>query len=180
MKPLSAQLREGTHELHERLDRSLPLMRPGLTRAEYVAFLSRMLAWLEPTEQRLASALNHLVAVHRRAGRLETDLAALGEPLPASAGTAALPPLATEADALGCFYVLEGSALGGQIVSRHVERTLGLDARTGAAYFNGDGAATGSRWRAVCRTLDAYPAGPAPAVVDGANGTFRSLLSWLT
>ena len=39
-----------------------------------------------------------------------------------------LPPLETQADAFGCLYVLEGATLGGRVISRHIERALGLDA----------------------------------------------------
>jgi heme oxygenase len=35
---------------------------------------------------------------------------------------------------LGCLYVLEGATLGGQIISRHLQRTLHIDAINGAAF----------------------------------------------
>jgi heme oxygenase len=179
MPPLSARLREATRDLHARLDSSLPLLSPGLTRGQYAAFLARMLAWLEPTETHLAAVLPERLPLRRRAGAIDRDLAALGVAKPAAAPSTSLPVLASEAQAVGCFYVLEGSALGGQLVSRHVERTLGLTANEGAAYFSGDGAGTGTRWRTVCKALDDYDLERGPDVIDGARRTFSSLISWL-
>ena len=58
-----------------------------------------------------------------------------------------LPQLDNLDAVLGALYVVEGSSLGGQVLYREVQRRLGLDHDTGAAFFFGDGQQTGARWR---------------------------------
>ena len=50
-------------------------------------------------------------------------------------------------DSLGALYVLEGAALGGQIIGRHMLKRLGFQSR-----FFREGA--GPRWRAFRAALD--------------------------
>ncbi len=54
--------------------------------------------------------------------------------------------LGSLAATFGSMYVLEGSALGGQVIARQVRDTLDLGPVTGAAYFNGFGQETAARW----------------------------------
>jgi heme oxygenase (biliverdin-IX-beta and delta-forming) len=58
----------------------------------------------------------------------------------------------------GCLYVLEGSALGGQIISKRVKQTLGVGSATGGAYFLGLGRQTASHWSDFLTALNAIPA----------------------
>ena len=174
-------LRERTQDLHARLDSSLPLLSPALTLDQYVTFLGRMYAWLEPTERMAADLLargSFPVRPLRRAPAIEEDLADLGGH-PVSVDHS-IPRLESEAHAVGCCYVLEGSALGGQLIARHIARTLDLSSERGGRYFRGSGADTGHRWREVCLALDRYPASSPEAVVEGARRTFHSLIAWLT
>lgn len=83
---------------------------------------------------------------------------------------------------LGTLYVTEGSTLGGQIIARHLERNLDLDARRGAAFFYGYGADTGRRWRGFCALLETYSnrfADPRPVVVAArhAFATFQEMMN---
>jgi heme oxygenase len=56
-------------------------------------------------------------------------------------------PLPDVPAAFGSWYVLAGSALGGQVIARQVGASLGLTPDSGAAYFHGWGADTARRWR---------------------------------
>ena len=149
---------------------------------QYTAFLVRMLAWLRPTERLLSDRLSGaawLLQPPRRAACLETDLSSLGITPAGDAPAAMVPALDCEAHAVGSFYVLEGSALGGQVISRHLTRTLGITATTGGRYFAGDGVATAARWREVCAALESYDSSDVATVTEGARRTFSSLLAWL-
>ena len=182
MTALPAELRARTRVLHAQLDASLPLTAPGLTHEQYVACLSAMLAWLRPTERALLQWLPGRLALapNRRAPLLETDLGALEAPNPADAPGDRIPVLSCEEHAVGCLYVLEGSALGGQVIGRHLVRTLGITATGGGAYFAAQPAATAVRWQRVCAALEAYQSASLPAITDGAQRTFASLLDWMT
>lgn len=106
----------------------------------------------------------------RRIEWLERDLAILG----VSAPQAAIPDLVlrTVPEALGCLYVVEGSALGGQHIARIVGRDLGLNEANGARYFFGYGKETDVTWAAFVARLDAFPATMAAGVEHGARLTF--------
>jgi heme oxygenase len=130
-------------------------------------------------EPRHHSAADWTLAPRSRAAHLEMDLIALAVSCPADAPAARLPAMECEAHAVGCLYVIEGSALGGQVVSRHIARSLGIDAHNGGRYFSGDGRATGDRWRQVCAALESYDTAEGSVIIDGARRTFCSLTDWL-
>jgi heme oxygenase len=44
--------------------------------------------------------------------------------------------LETIPEAPGCLYVLEGSTLGGRIITRHVKEILPVDETRGCTFFN--------------------------------------------
>ncbi|MBA2965556.1 MULTISPECIES: biliverdin-producing heme oxygenase [Ramlibacter] len=180
-------LRQATAGRHAAIESQLGL-RQGFGRAHYGRVLQGFDAFLAVWEPRLLRALPlHLqpwFTAGRRAALARRDLGALG--LPALPWLARVPPLAGPAEALGSLYVLEGSALGGQVIAAQVQRHLGLRPEHGLAYFHGGGAGTAARWRAFQRlladALDADPAGQAGAVraavatFDGLIATFDSLL----
>lgn len=58
-----------------------------------------------------------------------------------------LPELHSREQVMGCLYVIEGSMLGGQIISRSIKTSLKLDEQSGARFFHGYGAQTGPNWR---------------------------------
>ena len=91
-----------------------------------------------------------------------------------------LPSMHTPAVAFGCMYVMEGATLGGQIISGHVARSFGYDARHGAAFFHSYGNQTGAMWRKFGQSLAVFAANPAvqDEIVAAAVSTFQSLQRW--
>ena len=91
--------------------------------------------------------LEHLVATHapaeapkaqwpaRRSHLAEQDLTYLGYPTPPNDRPLAPLPDATGARWYGVAYVMQGSALGGQVIAAHLQRLLGLQAGLGASFF---------------------------------------------
>ncbi|ESQ87797.1 hypothetical protein ABAC460_18190 [Asticcacaulis sp. AC460] len=57
------------------------------------------------------------------------------------------PPLDTLSKRVGYLYTKQGSTLGGHVISRHLERHLGLKPHTGQWFFAGYGQENGVRWR---------------------------------
>jgi heme oxygenase len=112
------------------------------------AFLA---AW-EPTVAAALPAPWHAwLAARSRRPFLRQDLAALGiAPADAPARVPALPDAAA---AWGSVYVMEGSALGGQVVTRSLAEA-GLHPHRGAAYFHGWGGETPAMWRDFRATLE--------------------------
>ena len=58
--------------------------------------------------------------------------------------------------ALGIFYVVEGSTLGGRFILKNLETIKGLDQGNGVAYFTGYGNKTGSQWKSFLNFLTNY------------------------
>jgi len=106
------------------------------------------------------------LANRRRVSLLERDIRSLGGKPPRS-------PLSgfdvlTLPQALGALYVLEGSTLGGQVISRAVAPTLGTNS---LAFFTGHGSRTAALWSSFVAALDQYD-GDADAVIAGADDCF--------
>jgi heme oxygenase (biliverdin-IX-beta and delta-forming) len=163
---LLAALRRATRARHERLDAAIA---GAFTRDRYVAFLRASLSAIDAIEPALERWRPAGAAPSRE--RLRADLTALGAPVP--------PPAAAEvfadADAaLGAAYVLEGSALGGQVLARQVVAALG---EVPTSYLAPQGGpATGARWKQFLGTLErrgaATPASAHARACDAACATF--------
>jgi heme oxygenase len=186
MTPILTTLKQVTWPHHERLEQKLDLLNPGFSRRDYLRLIKAFWGYYHPIEARLAdlSTLRAWLPDFRRRAKLpllEADLRALGV-----AGKALgklpvcreLPACANLAEALGCLYVMEGATLGGQVISRHLKRTLDLDANTGTAFFTGYGEETGVMWQAFRERLVA--AGADEAIqIHSACETFLTLEQWL-
>lgn len=70
-----------------------------------------------------------------------------------------LQPVDSEGSLLGYLYVKQGSTLGGQRISKNLERTLGLRPGVDQHFFAGYGPATGANWRSFLAGLEAREAG---------------------
>jgi heme oxygenase len=88
--------------------------------------------------------------------------------------------MADRAAAFGALYVVEGSTLGGTIIARQVERSLGFTAGAGCSYFRSYGAALGPMWKAFGRRLlDLSDPAFDDRAVASANRTFETMRLWL-
>lgn len=175
------------HDRIEQNGRMASLLSDDLTRDAYRALLARLYGFLAPLEDRLGrrpewARLGFDFDARRRVPMLRRDLAVLGGPavddLPVCDD---LPAVAGFAAAVGSLYVLEGATLGGRIIARHLHRTLGLDAASGAAFFCGRSDDTGALWRAFGRFAErtVSPA-EADAAVAAAAATFDTMNRWLS
>jgi heme oxygenase len=144
----------------------------------YARVLQVLDAFLAAWEPAIAAALppawtSWLLARSRRAF-LQQDLAALG--IARVEADVRLPRLQGAAAAWGSLYVVEGSALGGQVITRALAEA-GLHPQRGAAYFHGWGGDTGAMWREFRGTLEGELTTP-PALdhaCAAACGTFDAL-----
>jgi heme oxygenase len=181
---LCAYLRESTAGAHLALEVRLDLM-AAPTQAKVTALLERFLGFhavWEPALSRWPRVFSFMEPRSRLAD-LRADLTRLGGP---GRGAGAVPPctrapglLSSEAAAVGSAYVLEGSTMGGQLITRALSGAAWAP-RDGLAYFNPYGAATGPMWRAFKAWADGL-VGEADhaAAADGAVRTFALLEDWL-
>jgi heme oxygenase len=155
------RLSEATGHFHDAMERRLPLFHDAFTRDYYRGLLGRFLGFYSPWEERLLAqpwppAWEFEFGKRRKIPLLIQDLTALGlvpaelAQLPRCEG---LPQITTQAQALGCWYVLEGATLGNQVIARHLRAKLSFTPETGLAYFHGYGPETGARWQAFTAIL---------------------------
>ncbi len=178
------RLRVDTREAHERLEGSIDLAKWTDTPEDYRSLIARFYGFHAAIEPGLLAALEGHFAGTGRASLLRRDLEALGmteeeiERLPLCDD---LPDHASTARAFGVAYVLEGSALGGQIVGRLVRDRLGYDAERGVSFFLSHGRHVGQEWRAFGHACDTYFAtheGEGEAIA-AADATFAAMGRWL-
>lgn len=127
-----------------------------MSAARYASVMTGFHEFLRRWEPLLAAALPpHLrdwSGKRKRSGFAAADLQHLDAPhTPQLAHVAERAvrsiPMADTAGALGSMYVIEGSALGGQVITPMLKQHLGLTPAGGASYFHGHGPATGAMWR---------------------------------
>jgi heme oxygenase len=94
-----------------------------------------------------------------------------------------LPDLPTFAHALGALYVLEGSALGGQVILRDIEARIGRQIAGATQFFGGRGTAVGPTWQTFKTALNAFGRQQpfrAADVISGAERVFHAIATWFT
>jgi heme oxygenase len=183
-------LREQTRDVHTRLESRIDLLERASSLSAYGKLLMRFYGFYLPFELRLREVfsleLPEFDFVPRiKLHRLEQDMRAISVSPPDLSMTPFcrdLPEFKTAAQALGGLYVVEGATLGGKIIGRHLQETLGLNAANGAAFFDGYGAENGRMWRAFGEMVTRYAEGGAhdAEIIQGANETFAAFERWFT
>jgi heme oxygenase (biliverdin-IX-beta and delta-forming) len=183
MSSLLARIRSETRPFHERLERQMILMRPDLSLARYRDVLEAFHGFYKPWEAAifplLDSALPASLASRRKLPLLEEDIRALGGSPESVACCPDLPSTGDLALALGSMYVLEGSTLGGQIISRHLARRFCFPKQGGCRFFTAYGPETGRMWREFGAILE-NQSGPEfdDQAVSSACATFAKFHAW--
>lgn len=192
-----SRLRLETRREHEAVEQVLDLMSPSLTREGYRQRLEQFYGFYAPLEAALQarserkgdhageSALSWgtrsaLASRLDKATRLQQDLYGLGVTARRLPRCGELPPLGSQAEVLGCLYVLEGATLGGRLITQHVRATLGITPTTGGSFFQGYGNETGKMWQTMRQLLvsGAPDQQTEDTIVLNAIATFACLRGW--
>lgn len=178
---LRTALHEATREAHHVIDHHplvAPLVRTDLTVETYLRALRGLLRIHRPLQQRLADALAACGTTYEladRVGWLSADLAALGSDDNISAPPWTPPVIANATDLAGMLYVIEGSTLGGQVIARRIEASLGFTANHGAGFFNGWGTDTPAHWAAFWQFADGAVGTNTAAATAAARAAFEAI-----
>jgi len=185
---LFERLRRETHDLHQKMERQLPVFSSEFSLPAYRRLLERYAGFYAPVEEKLAVLRDAGLAVfdgtRQKHALLRLDLdrlnfdKALMDSIPRCP---VLPPLQSVSQGIGCMYVLEGSTLGGQIILRHLGQVLGITAENGGAFFASYGAELGRRWTEFRETVaaDQRAQSDADEIVSSARDTFSCFHDWL-
>lgn len=179
---LLERLRHETRREHEAME---SVFRRPRSRADHRHWTEVFFGFLAPLEEAVAARLpaaDPLIAGRAKTPWLRADLAALGlddhavARLPRATALPRLDPLGC---LLGTLYVFEGSTLGGQLIARHLETTLGFADGVGYRYFRSYGADVPRRWQDFRAQLLARSAPEVDDdIVEGARVTFTTLRRW--
>jgi heme oxygenase len=127
---------------------------------------------------RLGGVVNNLQQT-RASTLIIEDLQYIGYELPVDIAPAnfVLANNMTVPYALGFMYVMEGSKLGGKVIFKHIQSTLGFSADWGARFISDYGNNTGIAWREFLTLLSTHVndnGGEAEAIA-GAKFCFSSI-----
>lgn len=173
------RLRTETRPYHEALEENsfnqeLTAGRPSREATEH--FLTKMYGFMEPYEQRLRQhSFGPAWNIDQRY-RAHLILQDLPVEVPTPPLCPSMPPLNTWPQLLGAMYVLEGSTLGGQVITRQLAKA-GIPTR---AYFSGYGDQTGPLWKSFCQLLvQEATEENQDEIVESASRTFQHLHAWI-
>lgn len=182
-------LKENTREQHQSVEGLMPFFRPGFSLEVYEKVLEALLGFFEPMENVLRSVAgwgDAGIDIHHRSRSylIHSDLSFLGKSSAQIAQVARcreLPQFEDLTGAMGALYVLEGSTLGGQVISTELQRTLGLQAGSGLSFFSSEGRNIGREWRTLCAAMRNLIGSPEQSeiAVRVAENTFVALENWL-
>ena len=181
-------MRDQTSPYHKSLEDNLNLFQRIKSIDDYKILIRRLLAFYSPLEKKLIPYLKEEekgleLTIRQKTPLLLGDAQRLG--LSTSLDECVdLPTIHNFSTALGCLYVLEGASLGGQIISKHFRKQLGLDAQSGLQFYIGYGHNTGRMWQnfrefvMVCSSPKGHTLNETQ-VIESAVSTFRHYERWI-
>jgi heme oxygenase len=178
------ELRNGTQDLHSLIEVSPKfsgLMKEQVTLGDYIQALELLALFYARRESQILSGTAQYFPDFNYIPRLpllNRDLRNLGvvkddNPIE---NNIALP---NKAEILGVLYVVEGSTLGGQIISRHLESKLGLQISEAMRFYTLNGKMLPDHWSTVKRLFreNLKDSEEIAQAVFSARKAFNSLLS---
>jgi len=182
-----SNLRQKTGASHVQLEEnyySKAILDSSVTLANYQTYIARLYGVVSACENNIFPSLSLLIPdldQRFKAPLIVQDLKNTG-----FADTGNLPTFdfefSTQAEALGIMYVIEGSTLGGRVLYKNINQSLGLDAQNGASYFWGYGQQTGQYWKTFISLFSQYAVEEncEDEIISSAIQTFDAIDNWLS
>ena len=184
------QLKSQTAHQHQQTEDLVDLMREDFSLEDYKNLLKRFYAFYKSFEPKMFEALGENPSDFDYENRQNTpklfrDLENLGiseQEISAIKSFGDLPNLDSREKIFGALYVVEGSTLGGQVISRHLKEKFGFDESNGSAFFSGYGRETGKMWTAFRDAITTFSEGDInrEEIIGAANETFDKIGKCLT
>lgn len=192
-----SRLRLETRDEHNSVEQVLDLISPSLTIDGYRQRLTQFYGFYAPLEEILKDFIKRqpqkadkynmspcareaMTMRLNKTALLQRDLRYLGAEIENLPLCRSLPSTETQAEVLGCVYVMEGATLGGRLITQHVRTTLGITPTTGGSFFDGYGDETGVMWQGMRQMLvkSASDTDTEDTLVASAIATFAGLRRW--
>ena len=180
------KIKEATLIQHQQVEKTLVSKMKAIRSMEgYVDLLKIFYGYFGGLEQKINSYINtsNLQDHHqrRKTDAMADDIKALGGILPVKADDNSLPAINNALKAFGALYVIEGSTLGGSIISKMMQQHLQFEGQKGLSFFNGYGEQTHQMWAGFKAALNAAvtTADDETVVLQAANDTFGHFKQWM-
>jgi heme oxygenase len=181
---LSEKLKEQTQQNHQYLEKMMVKdLKAIRTNGEYEALLQKFYSYFGGLEVKIDEVFDQSqlpdAAERRKAQALANDIKFFGGTVADKAAGKSLPTINNHLQALGALYVIEGSTLGGKIISKMMQQQLGL-ANDGVTFFEGYGDQSMQMWGIFKEMLNTQATNPEQeaVVITAANETFRKFGDW--
>ncbi len=182
---LRSGLKKETQSLHDQVE-SLPFFKKiidqTITLQEYKQLLEKMYGFIAPYEAISCLVFQSLMEGRIKVPLLEEDLISLGIPKNAMQTIPQCCPFTkmTRENLFGYLYVIEGSTLGGQVITQLLKNHLHLSPANGARYFYGYGKKTREKWNEYCAQLNHIDDRmQQESIIQSALFTYRAFHAWL-
>ncbi|MET3978166.1 heme oxygenase [Mucilaginibacter sp. UYP25] len=181
---LSDKLKEETKTNHQILEKALVGNLKAIRSAqEYINLLKLFYGYFGGLEVKIERSINKTLLPdnddRRKTQAIANDITNLDGEVPAKANGDSLPRITNHLEALGALYVIEGSTLGGKIISKMMQQQLGLGNK-GMSFFTGYGDNTVAMWDAFKDALNQQAENPEQeaVIIAAANQTFLKFGEW--
>lgn len=183
---LTEKIKAATQQYHQETEKILVSKLKNMRSAnDYSNILKLFYGFFGGLEEQIGQYINSSnlkdYSERRKAAALANDLQALDNTLPPKATGKQLPVIENELQAFGALYVIEGSTLGGQIISKMVQQHLDINDSQGISFFKGYGEDTGKKWAGFQQLLNTIATNDADQneLITAANDTFAKFRDWM-
>ena len=157
---IHALLKLSTAPMHRRLEEVNSLSHPNPSYEDYVKFILSTYQILVPLEKRINAIFLENPEIHfqmkMKSHLLFSDLNSCGVSLSQLSFSPFLPEVSSVSEAFGALYVIEGSALGGQFLTKKLSALYGSRLENSLSYLRGEGSKTFPLWKEFLATLENY------------------------
>jgi len=180
---LSEILKTQTSVNHLLLEKKLvSFMKTIRTEAEYARFLALFYGYFGALELSINKCLNASIIPdyenRRKTEALKIDLKILNQEDLKLAASELLPVIENHLQSLGALYVIEGSTLGGKIISKMIKQQLKTEVMA-FTFFTGYGDQSANMSNSIKHILNRITqTGPIGIIVESANVTFQKFSFW--
>ncbi|MVN92040.1 biliverdin-producing heme oxygenase [Mucilaginibacter aquatilis] len=182
---LSEKLKTETLSNHQQLEKKLVAQMKAIrSESDYAALLQLFYTYFGALEKRIDQYITPAIladyADRRKTEALAKDISDLGAEPSSLAPETALPPINNQLEAYGALYVIEGSTLGGKIISKMMAQQLALENNKGLSFFTGYADKSNEMWDKFKESLNLQPKSSVEeqTVIDSANETFLKFKQW--
>ena len=178
-------LKDSTSQYHQRIEQIeflKKIITNEITLLEYKKLLCQLYGFISPCETVIPPRFHYVIEGREKSSLLNSDLSEL------NCDTSRdllfcrnIPNLNTLPEIFGFLYVLEGSTLGGQIITKSLKQNVQLLPIIPTRYFNAYGKQTRKYWDAFLKSLieHDFKDNQKENLVTSAINTFSSLYNWL-